>query len=119
MGPFECIGGMYALFILYFLHRKSSITFSQDVMENSELSSIEQEMLINLSFCDIMAIARSSLGLFAQFICYFGISFFSPLINSHLDDLGYSPAFLGLTLVIVTLAYSMTIVIIDYITDRF
>ena len=28
MGPFECIGGIYCLFILYFLKIKSSIKFS-------------------------------------------------------------------------------------------
>ena len=63
MGPFECIGGMYALFILYFLKKKSSIKFSQDFISDENQNDDHEEELIKMSLFEIISIARSGFGL--------------------------------------------------------
>lgn len=59
MGPFECIGGLFAVFMLYFFKKKNAIQFSQDTASDSASA----EELKVLSFVDIISIPRSGFGL--------------------------------------------------------
>ena len=54
---------MYALFILYFLKKKSTIKFSQDFISDENQNDDHEEELIKMSLFEIVSIARSGFGL--------------------------------------------------------
>ena len=69
-----------------------------------------------LTFVDIMSVTRSLMGLMVQFVCYFCMSYNTPLLTTHLDDLGFSPAFMGLSLVSVSISYGTMITCVPCLT---
>ena len=52
-------------------------------------------------------------------MCYFCISFNTPLLTTHLDGEGFSPAAMGFFLMVVSISYGGTIFCIDFLTNRF
>lgn len=72
-----------------------------------------------LTFFDIIRIPRSAFGLAVQFVCYFAISFNTPLFTTHLDSLGFSPSFVGLILVLLAISYGAMISMVDCVTEKY
>lgn len=71
----------------------------------SILSSITDMELPVLSFLDIISVTRCLMGLMVQFLAYFVMSFNTPLISNHLDQSGYSPIFMGASMITASACY--------------
>lgn len=61
---------------------------------------------------DVIIVPRAGFGLLVQFICYFVMSFNTPILNTHLDDVGYSPVFFGFAMTSVSFCYAVSMPIV-------
>lgn len=55
----------------------------------------------------IISIKRAGFGFIVQFLCYFVAAGNIPLVNTHIDSLGYSPVFIGIGFSLVTFTYAL------------
>ena len=69
-----------------------------------------------MTLCDILSSNRSLFGLIIQFLVYFVLSFNTPILNTHLDALGYTPKFISLTIAMVSITYALTIPFVQIFT---
>lgn len=51
-----------------------------------------------------------------QFLAYFILSFNTPILNTHLDKLGYTPKFISATITMVACAYALSIPVVQVCT---
>lgn len=65
---------------------------------------------------------RSLFGFLIQFFAYFILSFNTPILNTHLDRLGYDPKFIGISISCVAFFYALSVpcvqVLLKYIEKR-
>lgn len=53
-----------------------------------------------------------------QFFMYFILGFNTPILNSHLDELGFGPLFLSLTIATVAVFYAIMIPFVNVLTRK-
>ena len=58
-----------------------------------------------LNLCDVLQVTRSAFGFMVQFVIYLSMSFNTPLLSNHLNQVGYSPMFTGFSMASVSIAY--------------
>lgn len=71
-----------------------------------------------LTLCEILSVLRSTMGFLTQFIVYFVMSFNIPLISNHLTDLGYSPVFMGGSMITATTFYILSMPVVSILTKQ-
>ena len=81
----------------------------QSGVDNIASNSLLEVSLRKLTFCDILKAKRCLFGLIVQFLVYFIMSFNTPILNTHLDSLGYTPSFISATIAAVALTYAISI----------
>lgn len=60
-----------------------------------------------------MKIRRSLFGLITQALIYVILSFNMPILNGHLDLMGFGPNFLSVTVCLVALAYALSVEVVQ------
>jgi len=65
-----------------------------------------------------MSVPRSIMGFFVQFFFFFSMSGNLPLISTHLAELGFSPAFIGFGVVLVSIIFGFMIPISIKFTEK-
>lgn len=71
-----------------------------------------------LSLGEILSEVRCTMGFLTQFIAYFVMSFNTPLISNHLVDYGYSPVFMGSSMVTASTFYVISMPVVSILTKR-
>lgn len=69
-----------------------------------------------LSLLQILSVVRSFYGLIIQILAYFILAFNTPILNTHLDKIGYSPKFISATITVVAICYALSIPIVQILT---
>ena len=58
------------------------------------------------------------MGFMVQFLAYFVMSFNTPLLGNHLTEKGYSPVFMGSSMITASLCYIISMVIVSSLTRK-
>ena len=90
----------------------------QNAIRPSMLSSISQMELPVISFREVLSVNRSLMALIAQFITYFAMSFNTPLLSGHCDELGYSPIFMGVSMITAAITYVLSMPFVSILSKK-
>jgi MFS family permease len=99
-------------------HRETTATNTNYNYRESLLSSITDMELPVLSFFDVISVMRCLMGLLVQFLAYFVMSFNTPLISNHLDQSGYSPIFMGASMITASVCYIVSMPLTSSLKKR-
>jgi MFS family permease len=126
--PFFGIGGIYTCVVIFGICMKpktneadveheeviNEIQERLDRMDGSFVESGEPKKII--SFCEVLGVMRSLFGFIIQFLVYFILAFNTPILNTHLDKLNYTPKFISASISMVALTYALTIPLVQVMT---
>lgn len=87
-------------------------------MKASVLSSITNMELPVISLGEILSVNRCIMGLCCQFLGYFMMSFNTPLISNHLDLSGYSPIFMGMSMITASIFYVLSMPFVSALNKK-
>lgn len=65
-----------------------------------------------------MSINRCTMGFLVQFFAYFVMCFNTPLISNHLDESGFSPIFMGMSMISASIFYILSMPIVSYMGKK-
>ena len=120
--PFLVIGLIYLAMVVYFKRLADKIETNEDRIIKSEsyLSVISEDNSPKriLTFCDIISVVRSLFGLIVQFLCYFVMSFNTSILNTHLDNEGYSPVFFSIAFCCVSVCYALSMPLVTTMVKK-
>lgn len=87
-------------------------------MRGTFVSQITNMKLPVLSLKDILSVIRCTMGFLVQFIGYFVLSFNTPLLSNHLTEAGYSPVFMGSSMISASASYIISMFVVAALTKH-
>ena len=97
--------------VIYFACTTDRIELSSEQQggESQEDLSLQREPKNQLKLTQILGVMRSLFGFLIQFFAYFILSFNTPILNTHLDRIGYDPKFIGISISVVAFFYAVSV----------
>jgi len=108
---------VFTCILLWTLYYEETKTASVAAKEEHLIDKVGTP-LQQLSLWGMLKITRALFGFIIQFLAYFILSFNAPLLNTHLDKLGYKPSFISVSISSVALTYAMTIPLVQLLTTK-